>query len=214
MKPWNCNQSQNLSELEVEKMIDNVEAAYIQVMDALMIDWENDPNSCDTPRRVAKAMVTELFSGRYEKKPKITSFPNDGRYDQIIFTNCEEVAYCAHHWMPFTCEIFVGVLPDVANPDSRLIGLSKYTRLARWVSNRPTIQEDQTSQLHKEIQESCTGNLGVAIQVIGQHTCCSHRGVKQKNSRMITNMFSGAFKDELGVRQEFLDMIKSVRREK
>jgi len=202
------NQNRVLSEKEREEIIVAAEKSYKEFMEALKIDL-NDPNAKDTPHRVAKMYVNELFKGRYEKKPDIQSFPNTEGYDEIIFTNCNAFSVCAHHHVLINNQIFIGVLSN-PDPNSRLIGLSKYTRIAEWISSRPTIQEDMTSQLHDEINDLCQDNLVVIVYVIEQHGCTTSRGVKQINSKMITCRCSGVFKNDKSSKDEFLSMVKSV----
>jgi len=202
------NQNKPLTDEETSSMIQEAAKAYESFMKALKIDL-NDPNAEGTPKRVAKMYVNELFKGRYLPKPTVQSFPNTEGYDEIIFTNCELPSVCAHHHVIINSKIYMGVLssPDT---ESRLIGLSKFTRIAEWVSSRPTIQEDMTAQIHKEIDELCVGNKGVMVYIVGQHGCTTNRGVKQSRSKMVTSRCSGCFKDDSSTKEEFLAMVKSV----
>jgi GTP cyclohydrolase I len=204
------NSNKIVSQDEKEKMIVKASEAYKVFMEALRVDVDNDPNSKDTPMRVAKMFANELWSGRYEEMPDIRSFPNTEKYDQMIFTNCDAVSVCAHHHVIFSSQVFIGVLTN-PDPKSRLIGLSKYTRLVEWVANRPTIQEDMTKQIHCEINKICKGNKGVIVYVIGQHGCTKYRGVKQINSNMITSAVSGNFKQQ-SCKDEFMNMVNNVLR--
>ena len=205
---YNCNENKFFSEKEKEKMIQKAAIKFKEFMNELYIDVDNDPNSQDTPRRVAKMYVNELFKGRYNEAPEIKSFPNDKKYDQMIFSNCEVTSVCAHHWAIINCKVFIGILSN-PNPNSRLIGLSKYTRIVEWVANRPTIQEDMTQQIHTKINEICKDNLGVMVYVIGQHGCTTYRGVKQNNSRMVTSAISGSFKEQ-SCKDEFMNMVNNI----
>lgn len=204
-----CNENKSMTQIEKEKMIEEATVHYYYFMKALRIDVDNDPNSFDTPTRVSKMYVNELCKGRYNKKPDVKSFPNTKEYDQIIFSNCETVSICSHHFVPINSKIFIGVLSN-PDPNSRLIGLSKYTRIAEWIANRPTIQEDMTKQIHSEINELCKDNLGVMIYIIGSHGCTVYRGVKQNNSRMITSAVSGQFKLNQSVKEEFMNMVNNT----
>lgn len=204
-----CNHSQIFSEEQKQEMIEKASQKYKEFMKALHIDVDNDPNSRDTPLRVAKMYVDEFCKGRYENKPNIKSFPNTEKYDQIIFTNCEVISICAHHFVPIFSKVFIGVLTN-PDPQSRLIGLSKYTRIVEWIANRPTIQEDMTQQIHNEINNICIGNLGIMVYIIGQHGCCNYRGVKQINGKMITSSISGLFKENQSCKNEFMNMINNI----
>lgn len=203
---YKSNQSQCLTEEEKKQMILQATKKYKEFMEALYIDVSNDPNSKGTPERVVKMFVNELFKGRYNRKPDVQSFPNTEKYDQMIFTNCEVVSICAHHHVPIFNKIFMGILSN-PNPNSYLIGLSKYTRIAEWVANRPTIQEDMTQQIHQEIDTICINNLGVMVYIIGQHGCTNFRGIKQINSKMITSAISGIFKTDQSSKEEFMNMV-------
>lgn len=203
-----CNENKVISSEKKKVMLEEAAHYYEQFMLALGIDVVNDDNSKETPKRVAKMYINELFKGRYEEKPEIKSFPNTEGYDQIIFTNCEIIGVCAHHHVPIACQVYIGVLSN-PEPSSKLIGLSKYTRLAEWVGSRPTIQEDMTNQIHKEIDKVCSDNKGVMVYVIGSHGCTTYRGVKQLGSKMITSKVSGAFKQNQSIKEEFFTMVKN-----
>jgi GTP cyclohydrolase I len=203
------NHSKEFSEEQKQDIIIRAAEKYKEFMEALYIDVDNDPNAKDTPMRVAKMLVNELWKGRYSAQPNIQSFPNTEKYDQMIFTNCEVPSVCSHHHVLINNKVFIGVL---TNPDSysRLIGLSKYTRIVEWIASRPTIQEDMTQQIHDEINRMCRRNLGIMVYVIGQHGCTVSRGVKQSNSKMITSSLSGFFKEKQSCKDEFMNMIKNV----
>lgn len=203
------NHSIKFSEKEKEEIIMEASIKYREFMEALHIDVYNDPNSEGTPLRVSKMFVNELWKGRYDSKPDIQSFPNTEQYDQMIFTNCEVVSVCAHHHVPIESKVFIGVLTN-PDPNSRLIGLSKYTRIVEWIANRPTIQEDMTKQIHNEINDICADNLGVMVYIIGQHGCTIYRGVKQNNSKMITSALSGSFKVNESCKNEFMNMVNNL----
>lgn len=203
------NHSKEFSKKQKQEIIKKASEKYKEFMEVLKIDVDNDPNAKDTPMRVSKMLVNELWKGRYEKKPNIQSFPNSEQYDQMIFTNCEVVSVCAHHHVPIESKVFIGVLTN-PDPKSRLIGLSKYTRIVEWISNRPTIQEDMTKQIHDEINNICKDNLGVMVYIIGQHGCTTYRGVKQLNSKMITSALSGEFKENVSCKNEFMNMVSNI----
>lgn len=204
-----CNDNKFFCDEEKEQLIIEASKKYKEFMEALRIDVDNDLNSKETPTRVAKMFVNELCQGRYNEKPDIKSFPNTQKYDQIIFTNCEVTSVCAHHHVPISSQVFVGVLSN-PDPNSRLIGLSKYTRIVEWIANRPTIQEDMTQQIHEEINNICADNLGIMVYIIGQHGCTTYRGVRQNNSKMITSAVSGYFKEKQSVKDEFINMVNNI----
>ena len=201
----------NLQRTEEEKelIIDKAAAAYVKYMDALGFDWRNDPNSADTPRRVAKAFVNDLAEGCYNVPPKITAFDNVDKYDGLVFQgNIKVNSFCSHHHLPFIGQAHVSYIPG---KDGKVIGLSKINRIVEWFSRRPQVQENLTMQIHNYMNEVCKDNKGVAVLVSANHTCAGLRGVKH-DSIMKTARMSGAFLDKTDLtRQEFYDFIRDLK---
>ena len=197
------------TEEEKEAIIEKAAAAYEKYMDALGFDWRNDPNSADTPRRVAKAFVNDLAEGCYSLPPKITAFDNVDKYDGLVFQgNIKVNSFCSHHHLPFIGQAHVSYIPG---KDGRVIGLSKINRIVEWFSRRPQVQENLTMQIHNYMNEVCKDNKGVAVLVSANHTCAGLRGVKH-DSIMKTARMSGAFLDKTDLtRQEFYDFIRDLR---
>ena len=191
---------------EKELIIKNAASAYEKYMDALGFDWRNDPNSLDTPRRVAKAFVNDLANGCYSESPKITAFDNVDGYDGIVCqNNIKLVSLCSHHHLPFTGVAQVGYLPSKTG---KVIGLSKLNRIVDWFARRPQVQEALTMQICDYLNEVCVGNNGVAVVIEADHTCCSLRGVKH-DSTMRTARMTGAFLDNSdNSRAEFYKLIE------
>lgn len=204
-----ANHNMPLGEDEREKMIEEAALAYERFMDALRIDWRNDPNSSDTPRRVAKSFVNDLMEGCYAPPPKITAFDNLDKYDGIVFQgNIQVTSLCSHHHLAFTGKAHVAYIPSI---DGKVIGLSKINRIVEFFARRPQVQENLTMQIHRMIDVVCTGNKGVAVYIEAQHTCCSNRGVRHP-STMQTAKLSGYFWDnEIGTRQEFYKMVDNLK---
>ena len=197
------------SEEEKQAIIENASKAYEGFLDALCIDWRNDPNSEGTPRRVAKAYVCDLIKGCYDQQPKITSFPSDG-YDGIVSQmNIPLTSMCSHHHLAFTGVAHVAYIPS---KKGRIIGLSKLNRIVDFYGRRPQVQEALTVQIHKAIDEVCEKNRGVAVVVKASHTCACHRGIKHHGCAMITSKLSGDFMNEPECRKEFYDFIASAER--
>ncbi len=182
------------------------EEAYGKFLSALGFDWKNDPHMEDTPHRVAKAWVNDLAKGCFMDEPKITAFTNNGQYDGMVCqTNIPVVSMCAHHNLPFFGYGHLAYLPD---PEGKVIGLSKLNRVVDYFSRRPQVQENLTMEIHKFLDDLCKGNLGVAVMVEANHTCCSMRGIKQ-NSTMRTAKMSGAFRDPVNnSRNEFYKFVE------
>lgn len=203
-----ANENIELSQHERNEMIRRAADAYAAYLDALRIDWRNDPNSQDTPIRVAKAFVNDLAKGCYESPPKITVFDNINRYSGVVFQGDIDVkSLCSHHHLAFTGKAFVAYIPD---PDGKVIGLSKLNRIVEWFARRPQVQENLTQQVHDYVNETCVGNNGVAVMIRAQHTCCSHRGVGH-DSTMITSHLSGAFKTDSSTREEFYKFVDTLK---
>ena len=205
-----ANGNKPRTEQEKELIIEKASAAYECYMDALGFDWRNDPNSADTPRRVAKAFVNDLAEGCYNEPPKITAFDNVDSYDGLVFQgNITVHSFCSHHHLPFIGHAHVSYIPG---KEGKVIGLSKLNRIVEWFSRRPQVQENLTMQIHNYMNEVCVGNKGVAVYVEANHTCAGLRGVKH-DSVMMTARMSGAFfdKEDINTRQEFYDFVRDLK---
>ena len=189
---------------ELEKILDEVEEKMKAVLSSLVIDTDNDHNTTDTARRVAKMYVQEVFKGRFVKPPVITEFPNVEHLNELMIVGPITVrSACSHHFCPVIGKIWIGVLP---NKNTNVIGLSKYARLAEWVMGRPQIQEEAVVQLADLIQVK-TQPDGLAIVMEATHFCMAWRGVKDMDSRMINSVMRGAFLKDPDLRREFLSLI-------
>jgi GTP cyclohydrolase I len=189
------------------KMVDEAEEAYGKFLDALGCDWRNDPNSSETPRRVAKAYIFDLWKGRYDAMSEITSFPSDGYRGIVLEKNIPLTSQCSHHHQTIMGVAHVAYIPG---EDGRVIGLSKLNRIVEHFGRRGAIQEQLTVAIHQAIDKVCEGNVGVMVVVEAQHNCVACRGVKHQGASMMTSQVSGVFSDHsLTAKQEVLDMIKS-----
>jgi len=189
---------------ELDSLLDEVEAKMQGVLDSLVIDTDNDHNTGETARRVAKMYLQEVFRGRYVKVPAITEFPNAEHLNELMIVGPITVrSACSHHFCPVIGRIWIGVLP---NEHTNVIGLSKYARLAEWVMGRPQIQEEAVVQLADLIQEK-TQPDGLALVMEASHYCMAWRGVKDMDSRMINSVMRGAFLKDANLRREFLSLI-------
>ena len=189
---------------ELEALLDEVESKMKDVLHSLVIDTDNDHNTSDTARRVAKMYLNEVFKGRYVKAPPITEFPNAEHLNELMIVGPITVrSACSHHFCPVIGKIWIGVLP---NERTNVIGLSKYARLAEWVMGRPQIQEEAVVQLADLIQQK-TQPDGLAIVMEASHFCMSWRGVKDMDSKMINSVMRGAFLKDPNLRREFLSLI-------
>jgi GTP cyclohydrolase I len=194
-----------LTEFEKHYIIEDAARAFGEFLTALGCDWENDPNSSDTPRRVAKAYVYDLWKGRYEPMDKITAFPSDG-YDGIVFEgNIPVTSMCSHHHQAITGRVHIGYVPS---KDGKVVGLSKLNRIVEQFARRGAIQEQLTVAIHNAVDKICEGNLGVAVMIEAGHNCVSCRGVKHQGASMKTAKLSGCFLNEDSARAEFYEFVK------
>ena len=195
-----------LNDKQKEKMINKAEKAYGKFLDALGCDWRNDPNSNDTPRRVAKAYVNDLWAGRYTAMSPITSFPSDGYDGIVIERNIPLTSMCSHHHQTIGGVVHVGY---IVGENGKVIGLSKLNRVVEHFGRRGAIQEQLTSAIHNAVDTICENNLGVIITVVATHNCVSCRGVKHRGAAMVTTKASGVFRHNLNdARQEFFNSLK------
>lgn len=194
----------------MSKRIEEASLAYGKFMDVILPGWREDPNFQETPKRVAKMFLAELFTGLEESSwPKITTFPNRGQYDGMVFQgNIVVKSVCSHHHMPFFGVAHVAYIPT---KEGQIIGLSKLNRIVNYYSRRPQVQESLTMEIHRAINDLCTPNLGVAVVIEAKHTCVSHRGIGQE-STMKTSKLSQDFLDNASTREEFYDFIKDLKK--
>jgi len=193
------------TEKEKQAIIKRAAKAYEKYMDALGFDWRNDPNSDNTPMRVAKAFVNDIATGCYDSQPNVTAFPNEG-YDGIVAQcNIPVKSLCSHHHLAFTGVAHLAYIPSI---DGKVIGLSKLNRIVEFYARRPQIQEGLSVQIHNAINTACIGNLGVAVLIKAQHTCACNRGVRHDGCYMVTSKLSGDFMTDAKTRLEFYDFIK------
>ena len=187
-----------------EKLIVEATEAFETVLDRLLIDRENDPNSRGTARRLAKMYFNEIMSGRYDPEPDATAFPNDGeeRYEGMLVVRSELKSMCSHHHQPVSGVAYIGIIAA-----QKLIGLSKYTRIAQWCARRGTLQEELCNDIAREIIKA-TESENVAVYVQAVHGCCENRGVKAHSSLTQTTVLKGSFKTDGDTKKEFFDNIK------
>ncbi|NBY27368.1 MAG: GTP cyclohydrolase I [Betaproteobacteria bacterium] len=185
---------------ELDRLLDEVQSKMQGVLTSLVIDTDNDHNTGQTARRVAKMYLTEVFKGRYVKGPTVTEFPNAEHLNELMIVGPITVrSACSHHLCPVIGVIWIGVLP---NEHTNVIGLSKYARLAEWVMGRPQIQEEAVVQLADLIQQK-TQPDGLAIVMEASHFCMGWRGVKDVDSKMINSVMRGSFLKDANLRRNF-----------
>ena len=199
---WSRKANDNIGQVPDMQAVENACAALLK---ALAIDWERDPNTKETPKRMAKMYVKEVMRGRYEPRPEIKEFPNQNGLDQLYVVGPIRInSMCSHHMVPIVGQAWLGILP---NKEGKVLGLSKFARLADWIFRRPQIQEEATIQLADEI-EKLTEAQGIAVAVKAQHLCMSWRGVNDPNAMMTTSVTRGLLREKAAARAEFFEMIK------
>jgi GTP cyclohydrolase I len=193
-----------ITDKEKDLLVDELTGKFEAVLDSLVIDRYTDPNSQGTARRLAKMYVYEIMAGRYDESPNATAFPNDteGKYEGMLVVRSELKSMCSHHHQPVTGVAYIGI---IAGP--KLIGLSKYSRIAQWCARRGTLQEELCMDIAREIQ-SATGSTDVAVYIQAVHGCCENRGIMAHSSLTQTTVLHGAFKTDPSVKKEFFDNIK------
>ncbi len=187
---------------EKEQLIDEATEAFETVLDTLIIDRHNDPNSQGTARRLAKMYFNEIMAGRYDHMPNATAFPNSGddRYTGMLVVRSELKSMCSHHHQPVTGVAYIGIIPG-----EKVIGLSKYTRIAQWCARRGTLQEELCNDIAREIVRA-TGSQDVAVYISARHGCCENRGIGAHSSVTQTTVLRGEF-NNCDVKKEFFDNI-------
>ena len=201
----NDNISEFMYEGDLEKLQQEVEEKFQNVLDSLVIDTENDHNTQDTARRVAKMYVQEIFGGRFKKQPKITAFPNMG-YKSLYTSGPISIrSTCAHHFQNIVGKAWIGIIPE-----DEVIGLSKFNRIVHHIAERPQIQEEMTTHIADELVKFAK-TPHVAVVVKAEHHCMTHRGVREHESDMTTAVMLGGFGEDPALKQEFHDICLSMK---
>lgn len=189
---------------ELDLLLDEVAAKMVAVLEALVIDIDNDHNTQGTARRVAKMYLNEVFRGRYHSAPPVTEFPNVTSLNELMIVGPVTVrSACSHHFCPIMGRLWIGVMP---NQHSNLIGLSKYARLAEWLMTRPQIQEEAITQMADLLMNKVKPD-GLAVVMEADHFCMQWRGVKDTATKMVNSVMRGSFLKDPALRREFLSLV-------
>ena len=205
LRYWaNDNISEVLEEGDKQQLIEEAIPAFENVLQHLLIDTKTDPNSIDTARRMAKMYINEIMSGRYDPMPNPSAFPNyiEGGYEGMLVVRSELTSLCSHHHQTVKGVAYIGI---IAGP--KLLGLSKYTRIAQWCARRGTLQEELANDISKEIMKA-TGSKNLGVYIQATHGCVENRGVQAHSSLTQTTVLKGAFKDDPSTKKEFMDNVK------
>ena len=198
------NISKYVKDEERTQLVDELTEKFEGVLDSLLIDRYTDPNSQGTARRLAKMYIYEIMAGRYDPAPDATAFPNNSedRYEGMLVVRSELRSMCSHHHQPVAGVAYIGIIAA-----QKLIGLSKYTRIAQWCARRGTLQEELANDIAREIMKA-TGSENVAVYIQAVHGCCENRGIMAHSSLTQTTVLKGAFNTDHGTKKEFMDNIK------
>ena len=190
--------------LDRKDKIDRIEEHFSAIMKYLGLDLSDD-SLIDTPKRVAKMYVNEIFWGLdYEAFPKCTTVDNKMKYDEMVVErNVNVQSNCEHHFVVIDGVATVGYIPN-----QRVLGLSKINRVVEYFSKRPQIQERLTEQVYHALQYILETD-NVAVVVNAQHYCVKSRGVEDVGSSTVTSKLGGVFKTDPAVRSEFMNIVNN-----
>jgi len=191
------------NDLDRKDKISLIEINVKRIMETLGLDLSDD-SLAETPNRVAKMYVNEIFWGLdYEAFPKCTTVDNKMRYDEMVIErNINVQSNCEHHLV-----IIDGLATVAYIPKDRVLGLSKINRIVEYFSKRPQIQERLTEQVYHALQY-ILGTDNVAVVINAQHYCVKSRGVEDTGSSTMTSKLGGCFKSDPSVRAEFMSLVK------
>lgn len=181
--------------------IERISKSFKEIMETLGLDLSND-SLRDTPTRVAKMYVREIFSGLDPKNfPKITSIDNALKYNEMVTVkNVSIISVCEHHFVTIDGKATISYIPK-----NKVLGLSKINRVARFFSRRPQVQERLTKQIADGLS-AILETQDVAVQISAKHYCVVQRGIEDVGSTTVTTDLRGAFREDPKTRSEFLHM--------
>lgn len=188
--------------LDRKDQIAEIEKHFNEIMHIMGLDLSDD-SLIETPKRVAKMYVNEIFWGLdYDSFPKCTAVDNKMKYDEMVVErNVNVQSNCEHHFV-----IIDGLATVAYIPNQKVLGLSKINRVVEYFSKRPQIQERLTEQIYHALQYILdTDNIAVVVNA--QHFCVKSRGVEDTGSSTITSKLGGVFKTDNNVRTEFMKFV-------
>jgi GTP cyclohydrolase I len=187
-----------------QQKIDIIEEKVKEILETLGLDLSDD-SLAETPRRVAKMFVNEIYWGLDpEKFPKCTLVENKMRYNEMVIEqNIKVMSDCEHHLRPIN-----GVAHIAYIPKDKVLGLSKMNRIVEYFSRRPQIQERLAEQVYHALS-FILGTEDVAVVIKAEHFCVKQRGVEDQNSYTVTSKLGGKFLEDPAVRAEFMSIIHS-----
>ena len=187
-------------EQKISLIADNVR----NTMTVLGLDLEDD-SLADTPNRVAKMYVNEIFYGlNPDYFPKITVVENKFKYDEMLVEkNIKVMSFCEHHFASIVGTATIGYIPN-----GKVVGLSKLNRVTDYFARRPQVQERLTAQVYHTLVE-ILGTKHVAVLIDAEHFCVKSRGIEDLGSSTVTSKLGGAFKEDLATRTEFMALARN-----
>jgi len=196
-----------LNNYDRKEKIDHIEAHFTHIMRILGLDLSDD-SLIETPKRVAKMYVNEIFWGLdYEAFPKCTTVDNKMKYDEMVVErNVNVQSNCEHHFV-----VIDGVATVAYIPNKKVLGLSKINRVVEYFSKRPQIQERLTEQIFHSL-EYILDTENIAVVIDAQHYCVKSRGVEDVGSSTVTSKLGGVFKQDPAVRLEFMNIVNNCKR--
>ena len=220
IEPYAGHENEPIDEKGRAIMALDASEKFKEIFDILKLDYENDPNLKDTPMRIASMWVNELLIGRYQREPRMESFPlqfgtedgilvDDEPFDpgMLISKKVDIDSMCSHHFMPFM-DLDDNAYAIIAyKPTDKLLGISKLQRIVNYYGRRPQLQEQLTYQIYKHVCDTIgSNNVMVSFHNI-THTCESIRGVESECGRTSTMQFGGIFQDS-ALRREMIGQSK------
>jgi len=193
----------NPNNYDRKEKIDHIEAHFTHIMRILGLDLSDD-SLIDTPKRVAKMYVNEIFWGLdYEAFPKCTAVDNKMKYNEMVCErNINVQSNCEHHFV-----VIDGLATVAYVPNQKVLGLSKINRIVEYFSKRPQIQERLTEQIFHTLQY-ILDTEDVAVMIDAQHYCVKSRGVEDTGSSTVTSKLGGGFKSDPAARAEFYQLAR------
>jgi len=191
------------SDMPKDHKISYIENYFTAIMEVLGLDLQDD-SLVDTPKRVAKMYVNEIFQGLdYANFPKCTTVDNKMNYDEMVVEkDIIAISSCEHHFVTIDQKVSIAYIPK-----HKVLGLSKLNRIAKFFAQRPQIQERYAEQLFYAL-ECILETDNIAIVVRGKHYCVAQRGVEDTSSYTITSKLGGGFKNDPALRKEFMDLVR------
>lgn len=189
-----------------ENQIATITAHFTGIMNALGLDLKDD-SLADTPARVAKMYVNEIFWGlKPENFPKCTVIENKMKYDEMVLErDITMISNCEHHFVTIDGKAHVAYIPK-----DKVLGLSKINRIVEYFARRPQVQERIAEQIFHALS-FILDTQDVAVVVEGVHYCVKQRGVEDHSSFTVTTKLGGCFKNEPECRAEFMSLVRGNR---